>query len=315
MRTWIAALAALGIGLIAPACAPPAEHPQEGREHADPRAGMDQLAAAWDVGLNAEDVDAMLALYVDSGGAIMPNEQPAVAGKEAMRGFFEEFFAMGDIDVKNTVEAVVADGDHIVGKGSYTLSITNEAGETQDESGHWICVARRLADGSLKMVRNIWNRDAPLPGQPDPRPIAESGPPAATEAACYGSPKAINQAFEIALEAGDVPTIVAAHNEDGSRFPPNMPEMSGRATISRYYVSRFEPYSERVLDLTDIREATAGSIGMTHGRFRFNYTPKEGGDASAGEGKFMSVSTRGDDGCWRLQWVLWNADAPPATVG
>jgi hypothetical protein len=32
---------------------------------------------------------------------------------------------------------------------------------------------------------------------------------------------------------------------------------------------------------------------------------------SAGEGKYLAVSRRGDDGCWRLYWVLWNGDVPP----
>ena len=299
------------------ACAPPAVEEQAAPAQAvetamSPEDVFNDLAVRWDAGMNAADPDAMLALYAAEGSAVMPPDQPAVMGAEAMRAFFESFFAAGDATVTNYVESVIADGDLMAGKGSYTLEMTTADGETATQSGNWVSVLGKQADGSYATIRNIWNRDAPLPGEPEPRPIAESGPEAAADAACYKSPTALDQGFETSLEAGDLAALVAAHTETGSRIPPDMPEIAGRAQVAAYFVSRMEPFSERVLDLTEIGEMTDGSVGMTHGRFMFDYTPAAGGDHAVGEGKYLAVSQRGDDGCWRLHWVLWNPDAPAA---
>jgi ketosteroid isomerase-like protein len=317
MKRWIL-FAVVIATMTAAACAPPAEVVEEAAEEPvaeaamPPKELMIELAERWDAGMNAADPDVMVALYAGEGSAIMPPDQPVVIGEEAMRSFFEGFFAAGDATVTNFVESAIADGDLLAGKGSYTVELTTPDGEMTTQAGDWVNVSARQADGSYLILRNIWNRDAPLPGMPEPPPIAESGPEAAAEATCYDSPTALDEGFEALVEAGDVAALVASHAEDGSRIPPDMPEMAGRAEIAAYLASRVEAYSERVLDLTEIVEMTDGGVGFTHGRYRFDYTPAAGGENARGEGKYLAVSQRGDDGCWRLQWALWNADAPPA---
>ncbi len=322
MRRWIGALPALGIVLAALACGPSAEHPHE--EHPDEgheqalakaRSGMEALAVEWDTAFNAADPAAMVAIYAEANSAIMPNDAPTVTGKEAMLAFFNDFLAQGEASVKNTVEAVVTGGNHVIGKGTYVLTIKGEDGNTQSESGHWVNVSRHQQDGTLKTVRNIWNRDAPLPGQEAPMAIADQGPPPAADAPCHASPMALDHAFESELEAGNVAGLVALHHEDGSRLPPEMPEMAGRTMVSRYLASRVQAFSERSLDLTDIKEASAGSIGLSHGRYSFDYKRPGGGEPAVGAGKYVAVSTKGDDGCWRYRWVIWNRDAPPDIEG
>jgi ketosteroid isomerase-like protein len=316
MKRWI--LFAVVIATMAAACAPPPEVVEEAVEEPvaevamSPKELMIELAERWDAGMNAADPDAVLALYAGEGSAIMPPDQPVVTGEEAMRAFFEGFFAAGDVTVTNVVESVIADGDLMAGKGSYTVELTTPDGEMATHSGDWVNVSAKQADGSYLTLRNIWNRDAPLPGTPEPPPIAESGPEAAAEVTCYDGPTALDEGFEALVEAGDVAALVAAHAEDGSRIPPDMPEMAGHAGIAAYLASRVDAYSERVLDLTEIVEMTDGGIGFTHGRYRFDYTPAAGGEHARGEGKYLAVSQSGDDGCWRLHWVLWNTDAPPA---
>ncbi len=313
MKQWTVVATVIATVALAGACAPSADVVEEpvAEVEASPNEVLIDLAARWDAGMNSSDADAMLALYAGVGSAIMPPDQPVVIGEGAMRSFFEEFFAAGSPRVTDVVESVIADGDLLAGKGSYTVELTTPDGEMMTQAGSWVTVLARQADGSYLTLRNIWNRDAPLPGTPEPAPIAESGPEAAAEAICYESPTALDQGFEASLEAGDVAALVAAHTENGSRFPPEMPEMAGRAEVAAYLASRVDPFSERVLDLTEIVEKTDGNLGFTHGRFMFDYTPAAGGEHATGEGKYLAVSQRGDDGCWRLHWVLWNGDAPP----
>jgi hypothetical protein len=40
------------------------------------------------------------------------------------------------------------------------------------------------------------------------------------------------------------------------------------------------------------------------------YTPADGGAVIEDEGKYVAVSQKGADGCWRNEWVLWNSDTP-----
>jgi ketosteroid isomerase-like protein len=274
-----------------------------------PAEAVDDLAIAWDTGIASGDPEAMLALYVDEGAAAMPPDQPAVEGKEALRGFFEEMFAMGEVEVQDIPQDVVAGESHIAGKGTYVLTQTNAEGETMEDSGNWLSVSVWTEDG-WKMVRNIWNRNRPLPGAPEPPPIPESGPEPAADAACYQSPMELDQGFEAELEAGNVAALVAAHTPDGSRIPPDMPEVKGPSQLAAYLASRMEPFSERVLDLTEIVEMVDQNLGITVGNFAFDYTYADGSGGVSNQGKYMAVSKKGDDGCWRLHWVLWNSNTP-----
>lgn len=312
MKKLIASVAMIMFVVLVAGCAPAPEAVEEEAPAAamTPMETFVKLAEDWDAGLNAADVDATMALYQAEGSAIMPPDQPEVRGAEDMRAFFEAFFAAGDMTVTNVVQSVIAEGDLLAGKGSYTVELTNTDGDMATQTGNWLSVLALQADGSYLTLRNIWNRDAPLPGAPEPPPVAESGPAAAADVACYDSPTALDQGFEASVEAGDTAALVAMHSPDGSRIPPDLPEMMGHAEIGAYLSSRMEPFSERVLDLTDIGEMTQGDLGFTHGNYSVDYTPADGSEHVTGAGKYMAVSTRGDDGCWRLEWVLWNSDTP-----
>jgi ketosteroid isomerase-like protein len=314
MKKLIASGAMLVVVGVVVACAPVPEVVEE-EAPAPAMSPMEifvELAKRWDAGMSSADVDAVLALYTAEGSAVMPPDQPEVTGAEGMRSFFEEFFSAGDATVTNVVEAVIAEGDLLAGKGSYTVELTTDDGETATQSGNWLSVLAKQADGSYLTLRNIWNRDAPLPGAPEPPPIAASGPAASADVTCYDSPTALDQGFEASIEAGNTAALVAAHSADGSRIPPDMPEMAGHAEIAAYLASRVDPFSERAIDLTDIGEMSQGSLGFTHGNYAVDYTPADGSEHVTGQGKYMAISTQGDDGCWRLEWVLWNSGTPPA---
>lgn len=312
MKNLIASVAMLVVVALVVACAPAPEAVEEEAPAVvvSPMEQMVDIGERWDAGMNGQDVDAMLAIYAPEGAAVMPPDQPEVSGEKAMRSFFDELFTAGDATVTNVVEAVIAEGDLLAGKGSYTVELKTDDGEKATQTGSWLNIAALQPDGSYRTLRNIWNRDAPLPGAPEPMPVADSGPAASADATCYESPTALDQGFEALVEAGDTAALVAMHSADGSRIPPSMPEMMGHAEISAYLASGLDPYSERVLDLTDIGEMTQGNLGFTHGNYAVDYTPADGGEHVTGSGKYVAVSTRGDDGCWRLEWVLWNSDSP-----
>lgn len=163
-------LAALMLGTLAAAaaCAPPAE--QEGQataEMADVQQEAAEMfvatAAAWDAALMGHDVEGVLALFA-ADPAMMPPGAPTAAGVDAVTEVLQGMYGMGAIQVRNDVDGVRASGNLAVGWGPYTLTLTPPDGEATTQTGKWMAIAEKQADGTWKAVRNIWNHDAPPAG-------------------------------------------------------------------------------------------------------------------------------------------------------
>lgn len=69
-------------------------------------------------------------------------------------------------------------------------------------------------------------------------------------------------------------------------------------------------FSVRDLTLMDVSEQVSGDAGYSWGRYSYSYKPTAGGGPVTGAGKYLAVSRKGADGCWRYDGVLWNSDTP-----
>lgn len=306
MKNRIAMAAMLAVFLVGPACAPPeVEEPEISAEQA-----MSELVVRWDNALRAGDVDAAVALYVAEDPVVMPPDMPAHSGPEGLATFFTGMFENGGLEVTNREFGVLSSGDLVAAHGAYTLTVTDEGGDARDETGKWICITRRNEDGSLAVVRNIWNRDAAPPGAAPPPRFEGAGPAAAEDAPCLQGPGEVDDAFVTNWVEGNVAVLVANHAERGSRMAPGLPAIEGRDRIGAYLQTYAGLFPERKLELMDRGEEINGDLAYTWGRYRNAYTPAGGGAAVKGEGKYVAVSQKGADGCWRNEWVLWNSDKP-----
>jgi uncharacterized protein (TIGR02246 family) len=114
--------------------------------------------------MNSADVSAFVALGTDD-CVVMPPNAPAVAGKEAMRQYFQASF--GQFTVKETREIVdykVA-GEWAFVRGVWTNTLTAKTGgDPTADKGKDLWVLRRQSDGSWKIYCGIYNSDLPLPG-------------------------------------------------------------------------------------------------------------------------------------------------------
>lgn len=306
-----------GTLMIASACAPPAEKvekPAAPSEESD-RAAIEQILRQWDAGVNAEDPDALLALYSDD-PVMMPPDTPAREGKGSIRDFLAEFFAQGKLQVTDRAVAIEIEGDLAFAHGTYELTITPEGGgSAQEQAGKWAAVFHRQPDGAWKAVRNIWNADTPAPGMPPPPGStidAAGAVPMPETATCIREVGDLDTAFEKALEAGKVGDVAALHATDGRRLPPGMTAVDGRRAVAAYIKAQIDMFDPRELDISQAGRQSAGDWGASWGKYRFSYTARDGGAKFTGEGKYLTVAHRDGDGCWRVAWVLWNADSPPA---
>ena len=116
--------------------------------------------AAFDRG----DAGAIAALSTEDATMLPPNS-PAVKGKQAIEADYKRLFEMG---VRNgsldTVE-VGSDGDLAYHVGTYSLDVPSKDGTSERDTGKFVDIYKRQADGSWKIHVSINNSDEPLPGQ------------------------------------------------------------------------------------------------------------------------------------------------------
>lgn len=155
----------LALTLALSACAPSAEETGDVEQDsvsatsAGARAAVEQLITDFDAATAAGDVDALMATYTDDPVALPPGA-PAARGRAEVRDLWRGLLARGDVTTENVGRGTWVSGDLAGTWGTYTLTIRPEEGGTIEETGKFMFLARRQADGSWKSVANIWNSDS-----------------------------------------------------------------------------------------------------------------------------------------------------------
>jgi uncharacterized protein (TIGR02246 family) len=153
MRKIVTSLAALLV-LAVSGCAPQVNVAAD--EAAIRNLGAEVVAAE-----NAGDLDALMAGIAGNAIWLPPNES-ALTGKVAIREWMQNWFDQFDLEETTATEEVEVIGDWAFVRGTYEFTATPKAGgEAQQETGKYIWILQRQADGSWKFARVIWNSDGP----------------------------------------------------------------------------------------------------------------------------------------------------------
>lgn len=116
-----------------------------------------QLAADWRSGWLAGDVDVLLSLYADE-PVLMPQGQPVVRGKDAIRPLYEAVFGEVTIRSQGTLMEVETSGDWGYFWSTYELTATPKAGGAPIESeGKSLFIVKRQPSGTWKIARLMDN--------------------------------------------------------------------------------------------------------------------------------------------------------------
>lgn len=111
-----------------------------------------------------------------------------------------------------------------------------------------------------------------------------------------------SDAWEAALNAGDIDTLVSMYTDDARVMPPNGPMTTGSAAVRESFGGMIAAGFTGTL--TSVETRIAGDIGYNVGTFELTT-----GDGTTATGKFVETWERGDDGTWRISNDIWNDDA------
>jgi len=159
MKTGIA-IAATAVALLVMGCQP-AQVQQTPQVSTDEiRMAVSDAATAINSAIEAADIEAYLALYMDD-AVWMPPGSEEIIGKARARQRLGKVFTDWTVDESfDTEEMVVMGPDHVVRRGQYIMMAKPKAGgdEVRDV-GSFVNVWHKDADGNWKIMFDIWNSD------------------------------------------------------------------------------------------------------------------------------------------------------------
>jgi ketosteroid isomerase-like protein len=158
---WLVGSLALALVL---GCQPKAEPPEQAlarieSESAAARTMVDSLTREFMSHFNQGHGDLVAAFYSEQ-AHLMPPNQPAAVGREAIKAAFAPFFAM-KADLKLTLAALVASGALAVERGTYSITYTPPGATAPvTDTGKYLVHWERI-DGKWMLVDDIFNSDLP----------------------------------------------------------------------------------------------------------------------------------------------------------
>jgi uncharacterized protein (TIGR02246 family) len=122
-------------------------------------AAIKRLAAAWRTGWLAGDADALVSLYSQA-PVLMPQGQPPIFGKTAIRSLYRAVLAEVEIKSRGVLREVAAAGDWGFFWSTYSLRATPKGGGAVIRSkGKSVFIVQRQKDGAWKIALLIDNSD------------------------------------------------------------------------------------------------------------------------------------------------------------
>jgi uncharacterized protein (TIGR02246 family) len=163
MKTGIA-IAAMVVALLAMGCQPAPVEQAPAVSNDEIRMAVSAAAKAINTAIDAGDIEAYLAVYMDDAVWMPPGTEEFI-GKARARQRLGEVLDTWTVDEAfETEEMVVMGPDHVVRRGQYTMMARpKEGGEEVRDVGSFMNVWHKDADGNWKIMFDIWNSDR---GQP-----------------------------------------------------------------------------------------------------------------------------------------------------
>lgn len=113
-----------------------------------------------------------------------------------------------------------------------------------------------------------------------------------------------------AMISGDPRLWATVWDERAVQLPPDSPAIFGRRAIEDRISASFLIWRWEVAINTE-EIMVVGELALARGAFVSSMTSREGGDRVFGDGKFLTLCRRQEDGSWRIYRDCYNFNAPP----
>jgi uncharacterized protein (TIGR02246 family) len=157
MKATLSLLLVLALVPLA-ACAPKVNDP------ADIQA-VTSTVEAFAKAMNAGDAEGLVSMMTDK-TVYADNHFPVAVGKAAVKPLYTAQFSMFNSEFQAPVDEVRVVGDMAVARGTWTIKLTPKAEGMAPiaDSGSWMALSSRQADGSWKWDWLLPNSNQPMPG-------------------------------------------------------------------------------------------------------------------------------------------------------
>ena len=117
------------------------------------------LDAAFIRSFNDKDAATLTRGFYADNAVLLPPNAPIARGIEAIEAFWRAFIDAGARDAWIETDEVVASGDLAYGVGRYGGLLPTPAGGHVQETGKYLIVLQRQADGGWKTIADQFNSD------------------------------------------------------------------------------------------------------------------------------------------------------------
>jgi ketosteroid isomerase-like protein len=116
--------------------------------------------AAWMKVYHAKDLDKSLS-FLDEQGSMLVSNAPIATGKAALAKAIAQDFAGGTLTWHGNKAGVARSGDLAYTSGTYEWILSDSSGKTATDKGKYLTVWKKEADGSWKVLYDMFNSDLP----------------------------------------------------------------------------------------------------------------------------------------------------------
>ena len=120
------------------------------------------LDAQWSAAAGAKDIDKTVSYYSEN-AVVMPPNAPSATTRETIRSAWKEMLTSPGAAVswKATKVEVAKSGDLACVSGTYEETTIDASGKPVNDRGKYVEIFKKQADGTWKVVADIWNSDLP----------------------------------------------------------------------------------------------------------------------------------------------------------
>jgi ketosteroid isomerase-like protein len=164
-------VAALSLALAAALTACATKSSADGAFTPEDSAAVRASAELWRTKMVEGDFDAWAKSVTEDAVLYPPNSKPVV-GRNAAIAFAKAYPKITKFDIN--IEEMVGRGDAATDRGTFTLTAQLPNGMAVNDTGSFLSLFRRQADGTWAHSRVMWHSDLPAPPAPPPATAATS---------------------------------------------------------------------------------------------------------------------------------------------